>query len=141
MPETWTDKSVIHISDKLDELVSDEERDILRELAQDCLNYSEQWLQTDERYHCLFLTSDGLATRVTVGVATVGSSFATVYYCDLENKPIASICRPLQRIEEFEVDTVDSEYESLSPKQRDVIQVTRGETRPLRPLEFNADDE
>lgn len=140
MPHTWTDKKLIHLSDKLEESTSDEERDIVQELVMDYLNNSDRWTVSDDRASCPFLGTDGRATQVTIGVATVGSSFATVSYCDVEGGTVSSLQQPLQRIDEFEEDTIDVDYESPSATNRDVIKVRIGETRPLRPLKFTTDE-
>ena len=138
MPHTWTDKKVIHLSDKLKDVTSDDERDIVQELAMDYLNNSDQWFASDDRARCSFLASDGRAVQVTIGVATVGSSFATVSYCDAEGGTVSSLNQPLKRIDEFEEDTIDVEYQSPSKPIRDVVKVRIGETRLLRPLKFTA---
>ena len=140
MPHTWTDKKVIHLSNKLEEVTSDDEREIIQELVMDYLNYSDQWFSSDDRARCSFLAEDGRAIQVTIGVATVGSSFATVSYCDVDGGTVASLNQPLQRINEFEENSINVEYQSPPEQTRDVVKVRIGETRPLRPLKFTADE-
>lgn len=140
MPHTWTDKKVIHLSDKLEESTSDEERDIVQDLVMDYLNNSDRWTVSDDRASCSFLGSNGKVTQVTIGVATVGRSLATVSYCDVNGGTVGELHQPLQRITEFDEDIVDVEYESPSTSTRDVVKVRIGQTRPLRPLKFTTDE-
>jgi hypothetical protein len=139
MPQTWTDKKTIHISDQLLETTSEQDQDILRELAMDYLNNAQAWVTSDDRVRCSFLGVDGHATTVTIGLATVGD-FAAVSYCEAKGKSLMALAIPLKRVEEFDTDFVDEEYNSKPLVRRDVVMVRVGKTRPLRPMKYEPDE-
>ena len=139
MPKTWT-AIHIHVSDQLRETIKDTEYDILRELALDSLNNPDAWIAADDRLRCSFLGSDGSPISVEIGVATIDSSLATVFSVHLKDACLADLSTPLTRIDEFESDYVDTDYQSKGIPERPVLKVRLGEVRRLQPMKYDPEE-
>ena len=139
MPKTWTETH-IHVSDQLQETIPDAQHSILCELALDSLNYPDAWIAADDRLRCSFLASDGSAVIVEIGVATIDSSLATIFSVHMKDASLADLTTPLKRIDEFEGDYVDTDYQSQPVSDRSVMKVRLGEVRPLQPMRVDPED-
>ena len=139
MPKTWTDIH-IHVSDQLRETILDTEYDILRELALDSLNNPKAWMPIGDRLGCYFLSSDGSPVCVELGVATIDSSLATVYSVHMKDACLEDLGMPLIRIDEFENDYVDTEYQSKALPEQPTFKVRLGKVSRLQPMKYDPEE-
>lgn len=140
MPQTWTDKKAILISNLLLDATSEQEEDTLRELALDYLNDTDAWVTSGDRIRCSFLGTDGHATTVTLGLSIVGED-AVVTYRSPAGNGLSLLAKPLKRTEEFGLDFVDEDYQSKPLVPRAIVKVRMGETRRLRPMKYEPDED
>jgi len=139
MPKTWTETH-IHISDQLLATVPETDHAILRELALDSLNNPNSWMTIGDRKRCAFLSRDGLSIGIEIGVATIDSSVATVFFVRVINADLSDVCTPLTRHDEFETDYEETDYHSRSTTDRPALKVRLGEVRRMQPMKYDPED-
>lgn len=110
---------------------------ILRELALDSLNHPEAWTTVADHQRCAFLGRGGLPITIEIGVATIDGSLATVFSIQASHASLSDVVTPLMRHDEFECDTVETDYQSRSVPDRPVLKVRLGTVRRMQPIRYD----
>lgn len=139
MPRIWTETDV-HIGDQLEESLAETDLAILRALALDSLKHPHAWTNVGDHQRCAFLGRGGLPITIEIGVATIDSSLAAVFFIQAKDASLSDVIAPLVRHDEFEIDDVETDYQSRSVPDQPVLKVRLGTVRRMQPMKYDPED-